>query len=133
MAGKGALGVHARIEGLDQANKVFASYREAATEVDRLALVIGSPLSYAMGIETGRRPGGGVARKAGGAHMLRDGMEATQEQIPSLLAAEFERGAAVGKAIEDAIRRTTLTHVQRRTPVKSGRLRDSFTVRRGKG
>lgn len=108
-----------RIDGLTEALTVFDSMDQASKELGRLMLAIGSPLRYARPQEARR-------------HMLRDGVAASQALIPSLIAAEFDQGAAIGKAAEDAIRRTVLTQVQRRTPVRTGRLRDSFTVKRGR-
>jgi hypothetical protein len=119
MPPRGALGAYIRIDGLQEALTVFDSHRQAAVEMGRTMLAIGSPLRYARPVEARR-------------HMLRDGIAAMQREIPALVAAEFEKGAGIGQRAEDAIRRTALTHVQRRTPVVTGKLRDSFTVKRGR-
>jgi hypothetical protein len=110
----------------------FGTLEQAAAEVGALRLVAGSPLPYAYGIETGRTRTGRVARRLGGAHMLRAGMEAASDTIESLVMAHLARPGRGGKAMEDGIRRTVLGEVQRRTPVRSGRLRDSFVVRAGR-
>lgn len=110
----------------------LGSIEEAAAQVGAQRLVAGSPLPYAHGIETGRTRTGRVARRLGGAYMLRAGMEAANARVESLIVAHLERPGKGGKALEDGIRRTVLGEVQARTPVRSGRLRDSFVVRAGR-
>lgn len=116
-------GLFVRVTGLDEAQQYFKMLADGARGIASLRLVAGSPLPYARGIETGTH------RKAGPAWMLRGGLEATQGQIPSLVAAMLLHGTAAGKDTTDAIRRTLLGNIQRRTPVRTGRLRDSFIVR----
>lgn len=92
---------------------------------------VGSDLPYAFGIETGYRRSGRLARRAGGAWMLRDAKAAMLPQIEPVLAAALPHGAA---ATDGAFRRLgglLVALVQAGTPVVSGRLRDSMRVLSG--
>jgi hypothetical protein len=124
-----ANGIFVRVTGTEGARRYFKTLADGAESIGALHLVAGSTVPYAYGIETGRDRSGQRRRRAGGAWMLRDGLRVTQEQIPILVAAMLTRGSAAGKDTTDAIRRTLLGNVQRRTPVRTGRLRDSFIVR----
>jgi hypothetical protein len=116
-------GIFVRVVGLPDALDYFKTLAAGAAGIASLRLVAGSPLPYARGIETGTH------RAAGPAWMLRGGLAETQAQIPPLIAAMLTHGTAAGKDTTDAIRRTLLGNIQRRTPVRTGRLRDSFIVR----
>lgn len=105
---------------------------DAAAQVGAQRLVAGSPLPYGGPIEIGFTRTGRVARRAGGAFMLRDGMNAATAKVESLVVAHLTAPGKGGKGLEDGIRRTVLGEVQARTPVRSGRLRDSFVVRAGR-
>jgi len=120
------------VDGLPVAMRYFATMQAAMREVDHLRLVAGSALDYAYGIETGRTRRGRVARRLGGAFMVARGLEETQLMIPGLIVRMLEQGSGAGKDTTDAIRRTLLGHIQARTPVRTGRLRDSFVVKAGR-
>jgi hypothetical protein len=122
-------GLFVRVVGIDEAQRYFATLADGARGIASLRLVAGSPVPYSYGIETGHDRSGRLRRRAGGAWMLRGGLAETREQIPTLIAAMLTHGTAAGKDTTDAIRRTLLGNVQRRTPVRTGRLRDSFIVR----
>lgn len=87
-----------------------------------------SPLVYAFGIETGYHRRGGLARAAGGAFMMREGLADVKDRIGPLISASFEGGPSAVPLAEANIGRMVVAAVQRRTPVVSGRLRDSFRV-----
>lgn len=123
-------GAYIQITGADQAGAYLKRLSEASRDVGQTRLTVGSPLVYSFGIETGRTRRGRVARRAGGAFMLHLGLAAAQRHLPALIARAIETGdRGAGKQVEDAIRRTVLGQVQRRTPVRTGRLRSSFVVR----
>lgn len=92
---------------------------------------VGSDEPYAYGIETGFRRSGRLARRAGGAWMLRDAKAAVEPQIEAVVGAALPHGAA---ATDTAFRRLgeiLVGEIQARTPVVSGRLRDSMRVLSG--
>lgn len=109
----------------NRALKYLMDVEKIAQEWARSRTVISSNLPYSYGIETGRHRGGGLARRAGGAFMLRDGLEEAKPRIGPLITNSFTRGESVPLA-EANIGRMVVAAVQRRTPVRSGNLRDSF-------
>ena len=116
-------GLYLAVTGTEQAGAAMDTLEAGARSLAAMRLVAGSPLRYAHAIEVGSH------RKKGPAWMLRGGLAASQGQIPALIQAMISHGSAAGKDTTDAIRRTLLGNIQWRTPVKTGRLRDSFTVR----
>lgn len=82
---------------------------------------------YAGFIETGRSSKPQV-RKAGPANMFKDGVAATNTQAPAILMAAIPKGSAsVGQA-KRRIRDIGIAEIRKRTPVRSGALRDSVEV-----
>lgn len=123
-------GAFVTLHGHAQAVRKLRDTADAVATIGGLRLALGNPQPYFRAIETGRR-GGRPWRRAGGAWMAREGTRETAEQVSSLIVAEIRRGGrGAGKHVEDAIRRVWLTNVQRRTPVRTGQLRDRFFVRR---
>lgn len=124
-------GAFVTLQGHAEAARKLRDTADAVATIGGLRLGLGNPQTTYFGpVETGER-GGRPWRRAGGAWMAREGTRDTERQIPGIIAAEIARGGrGAGKRAEDAIRRVWLTAVQRRTPVRSGRLRDRFFVRR---
>lgn len=123
-------GAFVTLHGHAQAVRKLRDTAEAVATIGGLQLALGNPQPYFGPVETGRR-GGRPWRREGGAWMAREGTRETERQIPGIIAAEIRRGGrGAGKRAEDALRRVWLTNVQRRTPVRTGQLRDRFFVRR---
>lgn len=110
----------------DKALKYLSQLRQTAQAWGRSRTVISSSEPYLFGIETGRHRGGRLARRAGGAFMMRDGLEEAKPRIGPLISDSFERGPSAVPLAEANIGRMVVAAVQRRTPVRSGNLRDSF-------
>ncbi len=110
----------------DKAVKYLIQVRETCERWGRSRTVISSPLVYAYGIETGRHRGGSLARRAGGAFMMREGLADTQEHMDELIIESFARGPSAVPLAEANIGRMVVAAVRRHTPVVSGKLRDSF-------
>lgn len=110
----------------DKALRYLSQVRQTAQAWGRSRTVVYSQLPYAAGIETGYTRRGRLARRAGGAFMLRDGLAEAQPRIGPLISDSFERGPSAVPLAEANIGRMVVAAVQRRTPVRSGNLRDSF-------
>jgi hypothetical protein len=110
----------------DKALRYLIQLRQTAERWGRSRTTIQSELVYAYGIETGRHRRGTLARRAGGAYMLRQGLDETKDRIGPLISDSFERGPSAVPLAEANIGRMVVAAVRRYTPVRSGRLRDSF-------
>lgn len=110
----------------DKAMQYLIQVRQTAERWGRSRTVISSNLPYTYGIETGRHRRGGLARRAGGAYMLREGLADTEEHMGDLIVESFARGPSAVPLAEANIGRMVVAAVRRHTPVVSGRLRDSF-------
>jgi len=118
-----------RVEGLAGAVAALGRLEDAAATLGGATLEVFSALPYAYGIETGRSPRGRLARRLGGAYMFRNGVDAGLRGVDAEVAAALPGGAtAVAGALLGAGRRT-VDEVRRRTPVVTGRLRNSVTMR----
>jgi hypothetical protein len=113
----------------DKALRYLQQVRATAQRWGRSRIAIISDLPYTYGIETGRTRRGRIARLAGGAYMMRDGLDEVKPRIPPLIASGFERGPSNVPLAEANIGRMVVAAIQKRTPVRSGRLRGSFVVR----
>lgn len=115
------------VRGADQARIVLGHHAAGARRMASGRVTIDSPLPYAYGIETGRHRGGRLARRAGGAWMLRRGLAAA---MPSV------REIARGSDPTDPVWATLLVRLGGRardrargyTPVVTGALRASLRV-----
>lgn len=110
----------------DDALKYLMRVDQTAERWGRSRTTVGSPLVYAFGIETGRHRRGGLARRAGGAFMLREGLADVEEHMMDLIVESFARGPSAVPLAEANIGRMVVAAVRRHTPVVSGKLRDSF-------
>lgn len=110
----------------DDALKYLMRIGQTAERWGRSRTTVGSPLVYAFGIETGRHRRGGLARRAGGAFMLREGLADVEEHMMDLIVESFARGPSAVPLAEANIGRMVVAAVRRHTPVVSGKLRDSF-------
>ena len=72
-------------------NKSVARAQSRGRSIDRT-----SPWQYAFGIETGRRPKGRLARRAGGAEMLQTGIRAGYRQFFSQVESDTLRFITTG-------------------------------------
>jgi hypothetical protein len=124
------MGASVRIESR-AALRALGDLAAGARALGGARMEIGSRLPYAYGIETGFTRSGRVARRAGGAWMLRDAKEAVRSQIEPVLAAALPHGPS---AVDAAFRRLGAFAVQAaraRTPVVTGRLRASIDILAG--
>ncbi len=110
----------------DQALKYLSQIRQTAQRWERSRTVISSDLPYSYGIEFGRHRSGALARRVGGAFMMREGLLDTEEHMQELIAESFARGPSAVPLAEANIGRMVVAAVRRHTPVRSGNLRDSF-------
>lgn len=117
--------VSIKVSGLDKARSLLGNLAAAAVHVNGPIISLASAVPYAYGIETGRHRGGRRARRAGGAFMFRDAITAMRPRVaPAIGKALFGGTAAVQRAKAD-LNRQAVEDVRKRTPVRSGRLRDS--------
>jgi hypothetical protein len=111
----------------DRATKYLSQLRTTAQQWGRSRTVVFTDKIYGFGIETGFTRRGRLARRdpPGGAFMVRDGIEEARPRIGPLIKDSFTRNESVPLA-EANIGRMVVAAIQRRTPVRSGNLRDSF-------
>lgn len=110
----------------DAALRYLMEARRVAERWGRSRTEVYSDLVYAYGIETGWHRRGGLARRAGGAFMLREGLKDTEEHMGELIIESFARGPSAVPLAEANIGRMVVAAVRRHTPVLTGNLRDSF-------
>jgi hypothetical protein len=114
----------------ERAVRYLSQVRDTAERWGRSRTVVYSPLVYAYGIETGYHRRGQLARRAGGAFMVRDAVAETKPRTRELIRDSFGRGPQAVPLAEANIGRMVVAAIRRRTPVRSGRLRGSFGFRR---
>jgi hypothetical protein len=126
MATDSQAGAYIQIDGVQVVQDYLDSVKEGAGRAGREVVVVGSPLVYAFGIETGRHRGGRLARRAGGAFYLREAYQTVQPRIASTVADVIDQGG-------DATLRALLglgydmqREAQNRVPVRTGTLRRSI-------
>jgi hypothetical protein len=116
-----------RISGHEKTLAVLDLLGDAAEEVGRTTISIQTGLPYGHWIEEGYylsgRPG---RRRAGGAHMLRAGMEEMERIAPEAVARNLERGPAVVRNALAGVAARATDIARQRTPVVSGSLRASI-------
>lgn len=119
-------GAYVQIEGVERVSAYLKEIREGAETAGHETILVGSPLRYAFGIETGRHRGGRLARRAGGAYYLRDAFRAVQPRIRPALVAALPKGA---QAVLQAMRKLGYDverEAKERVPVRTGTLRRSL-------
>lgn len=127
-----ALSIDFHVIGLDKAVAYFKKLAEEANRVGKIRILVGSNLKYAYGIEYGRHKGGRLARRAGGAFMLKQGFDSVQDTLRADIARAIETNGSVYDAMfKNALRAEAVAKAN--TPVKTGSLRRSFhTVSEGR-
>jgi hypothetical protein len=119
--------VDVTLAGHERALSVLDLLGNAAREVGRTRLEIGTGLPYGHWIEEGfylsGRPG---RRRAGGAHMLRAGLEEMERAAPDAIARNLERGPGVVRNALAGVAARGTDIARQRTPVVSGSLRASI-------
>ena len=119
-------------KGLDGAQVVLGRVSDAAATFGGSRLIIASNLPYAGPVETGRRKRRSW-RKAGPAHMFRRGANEGMRGFDAELATALPGGPqAVTRAFLSRGRHV-VDVVRHHTPVRSGRLRTSVTMRLERG
>lgn len=114
-----------KVKGVKEAQTRLRVMREGAQRLGGIRILVGSNLKYAYGIEKGRHRGGGLARSAGGAHMLQKGLDSIRETLPNDIARAIETGDSVYDAVfRNALRAENVAKAN--TPVITGTLRRSF-------
>lgn len=122
-----------QVDGIPRARAVLDAVAGGCEAAAELALEIGSPLPYAYGIEYGRTRSGRLARRAGPAYMLTSALEESTDRLEPALIAALPKGASGTRAALIAQANDIRDTAKSRTPVKSGRLRDSIQVAFGGG
>lgn len=117
--------VSIHVDGLDRVRSLFGRILQAAAHANGPVIVLSSDRPYAYGIETGRHRSGRLARRAGGAFMFRDGIAAVRPRVPAALGKALLQGSAAVDAAKRQLNADAVAEVQRRTPVRTGRLRAS--------
>lgn len=112
----------------DKALQYLMTVRQTTERWGRSRTVVSTNVVYAFGIESGYHRRGGLARKAGGAWMMREGLRDTEEHMSDLIFESFARGPSAVPLAEANIGRMVVAAVRRHTPVVTGNLRDSFTA-----
>lgn len=115
-----------RLTGLEAGVQAIRQVRDAAGRYSGPLFRVGSPLSYAWGIETGRRKSGRVARRAGPAHYLSGAMARVEPRLREPLAAALWHGPDATDAALRHAGDALVDEAQRLVPVRSGRLRRSI-------
>jgi hypothetical protein len=115
------VGLFAQIDAL----KVLGA---AAASVNGPVASIGStgPPGKAGAIETGIRYGR-PWRRAGPAHMFKNGIAETMADVPTLLLPAIAKSVQAVSQAKGAIRKRAIDNVRKRTPVRSGALRTSIS------
>lgn len=88
------------ISGLDDAKAAFARMARGASQAANAQVLVGSPLQYAYGIETGRHRGGRLARRAGGVFYLTRATEHVIPTVRSRMATAVKDGAVLPELIK---------------------------------
>jgi hypothetical protein len=119
--------VDVRLSGHEKVLSLLGLLRGGAQEVGRTRISIQTGLPYGHWIEEGfylsGRPG---RRRAGGAHMLRAGLEEMQRLAPQAIARNLERGPGVVRNALAGVAARGTDIARQRTPVVSGSLRASI-------
>lgn len=114
------------LDYLPQALRALDQVADACEVVGDAYIGIGTDVRYAYGIEFGVDRAGRVRRRAGPALMLTSALEAIPDRLGPALARALPAGP---RAMEGAMREqalVTLGLARERTPVRTGRLRDSI-------
>lgn len=121
------------VDGIPKARAALLAVEAGCKAAAELALEIGSPLEYAYGIEYGRDRSGRLRRRAGPAYMLTSALDEESDDLADRMATALPGG-------DRAMRAAMIDHAGKirdkaksRTPVRTGRLRDSIAVAFGGG
>ena len=128
--------VDIRVEGMSGARAQLAALGDRMRTAQGTTLEVLSSLPYAYGIETGYSPRGRLARRAGGAWMFRQGVEAGTRRLDARIGPAIASGASPSAVVGAyaQVGRDTVDEVRHRTPRRSGRLAGSVRMRlRGPG
>jgi hypothetical protein len=108
----------------------FGKIGEASGRAGAARLSWASEVPYAYGIETGRHRGGRLARRAGGAYMMKRGAEEALRGFVDELKQEIRIGSRAG-VDQTFLRlgRRGISTIRTRTPVLTGRLAGSIHMR----
>lgn len=86
-------GFSVTVTGIAEARRDMAALKDGAQAAAHAVVLVGFRRVYAYGIETGRKyRSGKLARRAGGAWMLRTGLRAVQGQIQPEIAQALPKG-----------------------------------------
>lgn len=115
-----------RVLGVREAQRYLDRLQGGAKAAGGKVVMVGTPLVYGWGIEFGRKRGGGLARRAGGAFYLTGALAQVKPRIRKALTAALPFGAS---AVLDAAKKLGFD-VERlakeRVPVRTGTLRRSL-------
>lgn len=117
------------ISGVREARQYFATLKSGAEALGKLAVLVGFSKVYAFGQETGRYRSGRLARRAGGAWMLRSGLARVQPDIKREIVDAVEKGPSAVLSAGLRLGYRVEAIAKPLTPVRSGALRrDLHTV-----
>jgi hypothetical protein len=117
--------VDVRITGIPVVKKLLGSIAAGAVRAQGPIISLSSSAPYAYGIETGRHRGGRLARRAGGAFMFRDGINAMRPRVGPVLGSAILKGPGAVISAKRQLQQQAIEEVRKRAPVRSGRLRAS--------
>lgn len=118
-----------RVSGVRESQAYLQKLADGAKAVGGMVVVVGSPLKYAFGIETGRHRSGRLARRAGGARMLTRGLQSVHSRIKPTVVAALPHGRAAARAAVLRLGYDVQRFAQAHTPVVGGGLRRSLHTR----
>ena len=120
--------VSLKITGSQQTIAQLTRAQRQAAQFGRARVVVGSSLTYAFGIESGRHRSGALARRAGGVHYLARALQATRGEIRSL-AKRAGSEALIGRDLLLAVGFKVEARAKALVPVVTGTLRRSIVTR----
>jgi hypothetical protein len=120
-----------RVLGIREVRQLLADVAASARALAGLRVRALSREAYAQGIRTGRHPGGGLARRAGGTYAIDHARDAVVPQMGPVLAAALEQGPVAATAVVVDAAERIVRIVQQTEAERSGNLRRSYHVERG--
>jgi hypothetical protein len=119
-------GAYVQIHGVEQVRAALQRLTQGTQAMRDTRVLVGSPLKYAFGIETGRHRGGGLARRAGGAFYLRGAVQSVMATAGASLAPALLEGAQATVRALTRLGYDVQREAQMEVPVRTGTLRRSI-------
>lgn len=119
-------GVYVDLSGVEQVRAALQRLGAGIQAASETRVLVGSPLKYAFGIETGWHRGGRLARRAGGAFYLLGGLQIVVATAGAILAQALAQGAAATVQAMTRLGYDVQGQAQQIVPVRTGTLRRSI-------